>query len=561
MLAQTGLRKNLIHRKFGIGPHPIIQHYLDLLRVEETIGAFISRDARQILSVEKTLCVLVHNILTSAMPLYEIADWVTPLNEESLGLELGEASKIQDDRVGYALDKFYDGRHKDVFFRLTLRAIKMFGLDCSQIHQDTTTVTFSGQYRGWRAHEFLTYGKNKDHRPDLKQLVLGLSVTADGSVPLLHQIYSGNQTDDRLHPENHRQLRKLLSRSDFIYVADSKLATEENLEKIILCGGRVISIMPRTWKEDEVFREKVRKGQVSWSHLLSRKNNRRPDSKMDEYRLADGEYRTSQGYLLLWIHSSQKAEQDQETRQRHLQKAMGSLRELQGKLNRYSLKTAPAIKKAVKNILKECQCKDLIAYQVHTHHQYHVKHQKRGRPSLKSIERGKKTWTSFFSLSFHLDDSALKREQMTDGVFPLITNIEGEEYPPRRILEIYKFQPFLEKRNSQLKTWQEITPVLLKKSERVVALLHIHVMALMVATLIERKLRLAMRKNKIQSLPIYPESRQCKFPTVFDVVRLFRGVERYEVEGDGPLQIFPATLSPIQKQVLNLLEVPVSLYQ
>lgn len=561
MLAQTGLRKNIVHRKFAIGPHPIIQHYLDLLRVEETIGCFMSRDARQTLSVEKTLCILIHNILTSAMPLYEIADWIAPLNEGSLGLDPGESSEIQDDRVGYALDKFYGGRHKDVFFRLALRAIKIFNLDCSQIHQDTTTVTFSGQYRGWSALELLTYGKNKDHRPDLKQLVLGLSVTADGSVPLIHQIYSGNQTDDRLHPENHRQLRKLLSRSDFIYTADSKLATEENLEKIILCGGKIISIMPRTWKEDEIFREKVRRGEVSWKHLLARKNNRRPGSKMDEYRLADGEYRTSRGYLLLWIYSTQKAAQDQETRQRHLQKAIESLRELQGKLNRYQLKTAPAIKKAVQNILKESQCKDLISYQIRTHHQYHLKHQKRGRPSLKSIERGKKTWTSFFSLSFHVDDAAVKPQEMTDGVFPLITNVEGEEYPPKRILEIYKFQPFLEKRNSQLKTWQEITPVLLKKSERVVALLHIHVMALMVATLIERKLRLAMRKNKIGSLPIYPEDRQCKFPTVFDVVRLFREVERFEVEGNGPLHVFPATLTPIQRQVLNLLEVPASLYQ
>ena len=203
-----------------------------------------------------------------------------------------------------------------------------------------------------------------------------------------------------------------------------------------------------------------------------------------------------------------------------MQKAIESLREIQGKLNRYHLKTAPDIKKAVLTILKKSKCRGLISYQIHTHHQYSVKHKKRGRPNLKSIECGKKTWISFFSLSFHIDDAAVKLEETTDGIFPLITNVEVEEYPPKRILEIYKFQPFLEKRNSQLKTWQEITPVLLKKSERVVALLHIHVMALMVATLMERKLRLAMKRNKIQSLPIYPEGRKCKFPTVFDVVRL-----------------------------------------
>ena len=144
-----------------------------------------------------------------------------------------------------------------------LRAIKTFELDCAQIHQDTTTVTFSGQYAGWRAPEELTHGHNKDHRPDLKQLVVGLSVTADGAVPLVHQVYPGHQTDDRLHPENHQRLRRLLQRADFIYVADCKLATRENLRRLAGCGGRFVSVMPRTRKEDSSFRQRVRQNQVS----------------------------------------------------------------------------------------------------------------------------------------------------------------------------------------------------------------------------------------------------------------------------------------------------------
>ena len=59
-------------------------------------------------------------------------------------------------------------------------------------------MTFAGKYPGWSAQELLTHGINKDHRPDLKQLVLGLNVTADGAVPISHRIYDGNQTDDRL---------------------------------------------------------------------------------------------------------------------------------------------------------------------------------------------------------------------------------------------------------------------------------------------------------------------------------------------------------------------------
>jgi len=86
-------------------------------------------------------------------------------------------------------------------------------------------------------------------------------------------------------------------------------------------------------------------------------------------------------------------------------------------------------------------------------------------------------------------------------------------------------------------------------------------MALMIATLIERQLRLAMEKHSIESLPIYPEQRPCPSPTVFDIVRLFKSVEKYEVLQDEAITVFPAHLSQLQKQVLELLEVPRISYQ
>ncbi len=90
---------------------------------------------------------------------------------------------------------------------------------------------------------------------------------------------------------------------------------------------------------------------------------------------------------------------------------------------------------------------------------------------------------------------------------------------------------------------------------------HIHVMALMVSSLIERNLRVAMKREGLDSLPIYPEGRPCKSPTMFDIVRLFRNVERYEVAVGDELMVFPAELTKTQQQVLALLEVPVAAYQ
>ena len=461
--------------------------------------------------------------------------------------------------MGRALARFYRSRHQDVFFHLALRAIKIFDLECSQIHHDTTTVTFAGKYPGWTVQELLTHGKNKDHRPDLKQLVLGLSVTADGAVPISHRVYSGNQTDDRLHPANHKALQKLLQRVDFIYVADCKLATEENLQKISVWNGLFVSVMPRTWSEDQPFREKVKRNKIHWKHILSRKNNRKPDSKTDRYYVAEGDYKTSHGYRLHWIRSTQKAEQDAATRSRQLERALEELRSIQTKLNAYNLKTRKQISQRIESILEDARCESLIKFEIHATREYKHVYQKKGRPTKNAPK--KVTWRQVFSISFGIDRDAVDDEKKVDGVFPLITNLNPETHPAKRVLEIYKFQPFLEKRFSQMKTYHEIAPMYLKNDERVVAYLHMHVMALMVAALIERTLRRAMQKRKLASIPIYPESRPCHAPTIFDVVRLFRSVERYEVKSGDETIVFPAELTDTQKQVLQLLQVPIARYQ
>ena len=559
MQTQTGVQQNSSLSKFAVGAHPILEHFIETLRIREIISSYMATDKRMKLEDSKTLMLLIHNILTSPNPLYEMEDWLQPLDAEKVGLRPEETKWIQDDRIGRALAKFYNSRHKDVFFRLALRAIKVFDLDCGRIHHDTTSVTFVGKYGGWNAMERLAFGKNKDHRPDLKQLVLGMNVTADGAVPISHRIYDGNQTDDRLHPANHQALQKWLGRTDFIYVADCKLATKGNLQKLSAWHGRFVSVMPRSWKEDELFRHRVRQGKVRWKHILSRRNNRKPDSKLDRYYGAQGDYKTASGYRLLWIRSTQKAEQDAETRRRRMERALDALRSIQTKLNTYNLKTRKQIEQRVKQNLREHHCLSLIRYEIHGARQYERIYQQKGRPRKDSPY--KISWKQVFSLSFSVAEDAVREEEATDGVFPLITNLDAEAYPAKKVLEIYKFQPFLEKRHTQLKTYQEIAPVYLKKDERVVAFLHIHVMALMVGALIERKLRQAMQKKKLQSLPIYPEGRPCTSPTIFDIVRLFKNVERYEVTSGEEILIFPAQLSKTQREVLALLNIPTAAYQ
>jgi transposase len=118
-----------------------------------------------------------------------------------------------------------------------------------------------------------------------------------------------------------------------------------------------------------------------------------------------------------------------------------------------------------------------------------------------------------------------------NGVFPLVTNFRRQG--KREILLIYKYQPYVEKRFSHLKTELEIAPAYLKKPRRVVGLIHAYFIALALVSLIERQVRLAMQQRRIASLPLLPEERATETPRAARILEAFTHVCWYEFERDG----------------------------
>ncbi|MHB8562741.1 MAG: IS1634 family transposase, partial [Acidiferrobacteraceae bacterium] len=93
------------------------------------------------------------------------------------------------------------------------------------------------------------------------------------------------------------------------------------------------------------------------------------------------------------------------------------------------------------------------------------------------------------------------------------------------------------------------------------ALFTLYFLALLVQALIERELRLAMKREKIEELPIYPEQRLCRRPTTEQILRLFSLAERHTLlRADKPHQSFPAQLTDIQRRTLYLLGVPLTAF-
>jgi transposase len=547
------------HRVHHVGPLPLIRHFLDRMALSRIVGSCLGT-GRQTPTHAQTLALLVQNILLSPSPLYRIAEWAAPFSATALGLNPTEKASINDDRVARTLDALVSVSGRSLFFRLALHVIKQFEIDTRRIHHDTTTVTFHGQYATSFAEPRITQGINKDHRPDLKQLVFGLNVSADGAVPVSHEVCSGNRTDDTLHRGNVDYLRQLLGRDDFIYVADCKLATRKNLQHIDDYGGKFVSVLPRTRAEDKLFRRQLRNGlPVRWRRFLVVENKRRYYDPPDVYSTTSaGPQKTDEGYRLVWCRSSQKAEHDAEARKAALRRAEAELFDLAARANTRKLCNRSSILQAANAILRRLHCKPFFEIKVRTETRIDIRYLRRGRPAKNDPVR--KIRSRIFRLEYKRNQAAIKAESRTDGVFPLVTNLLPRRVSKKELLLIYKYQPYVEKRHSLLKSELEVAPVYLKKPRRAAGLLHAAFLAMMLDALMERALRKGMIRQRLESLPILPEGRHSKTPTTARLLEMFSGVCWYEFERNNETVTFPIELTPLQRQLLELLEVDPDVY-
>jgi transposase len=157
-------------------------------------------------------------------------------------------------------------------------------------------------------------------------------------------------------------------------------------------------------------------------------------------------------------------------------------------------------------------------------------------------------------------DNTVDYDEKSDGMYPLLTN--DRNLSPAQVLQAHKGQPTIEKRFEQIKTVHEIAPVYLHNEGRIEALFTLYFLALLVQALIERELRQAMAREKIEKLPLYPEQRQCRRPTTEQILRLFSLAERHTLRHNGHVvQAFAPALTDLQRQVLDLLGISPQAFQ
>ena len=533
---------------------PIIAHYARRLGLVEIVNRLVPAQ----MDVEPGVIALglVLDTLSGRSPLYHLEKAFEDCDRELLFGQEIPPEYFNDDNVGRVLDHLFETGTQKIFSALSVRALERFCLSTRHVHFDTTSVNVYGDYLnadGDGAPFKMAHGYSKDKRPDLKQFVLSL-LCVDGNVPIVGKLEDGNASDKKI---NHRVLSKVsrhmnehgVADEAFIYVADSAMVTEENLEQ----AGRFITRLPATYNECErailsaVDAER-------WTDVgciaVTPASKNRPNASYrvheETVTLYDKRYRA------IVVHSSAHDKRRQKRLERELATSLKEAKAMVAALKKKRFFCRADAEQAARELMAQTTAYHQLEAQIVECPRYGP-----GRPK-QGVPRAPIAIEYELSAKNTEKDQEIARRRKLAGCFVLLTNVpaQGDEgYSAEKILRTYKDQHAIENNFGFLKDDQIVNAVFLKRPERIEALGLILLISLLIWRLIEHTMRTEL-KAADQTLPGW-DDKPTQRPTSYMMTWKFRGIMVLRI---GQRRQLARPLSPTQEAFLKALKVPESCF-
>ena len=473
---------------------------------------------------------LVASRLTSPAPLVHVEDWARARAVEEILSVRPEF--LNDDRIGRALDAVapeLDG----IVGSVGARAIAEFGVEVSRIHWDMTSTSLFGA-RASPDHDCIEprFGHPKDRRPDLLQVQAGLAVSADGGIPLWHRAYDGGAGEVAQVVPAMEALSKLASERRFLMAGDSKLVSCQNLRAITEAEVSFIAPASKAYVGAGVLAACDFDAAVPVDYLAQRDAGKPPAQR--------GSYRVAEDTMVLagkkadpdlelrrvFVWSSARAGAAAKARSKKLDRARGDLERLGRGLGGRYYPTEKEVTERIAVITRERRVKDCL----------------RTTASSDPV-------TAKPTLEWHFDEAALAAEAAAGGWYALLANL-APEVSAAGVLRSYKGQETAERRYSNFKGPIAAAPMFLKNNRRIEALISVICLALLIFSLVERAVRLAISPAvKLAGL----WAGQAAKPTGRLIFTALSRLRLVPASATGPAQI--PRPPPLQARLLELLGV------
>ena len=474
---------------------------------------------------------LIANRLTSPAPLVHVEDWARAWAvEEVFGLA---PEVLNDDRIGRALDAVAP-ELAGIVGSIGATAIAGFGIDVARIHWDMTSISLFGAYKT-PDRDFIEprFGHPKDRRPDLLQVQTGLAVTADGGIPVWHRAYHGGAGEVAQVIPAMQALSALAGERRFLMIGDSKLVSYKNLAAIIDAKVSFIAPASKTYVGAAVLAACDFNTADPVDYIAERDTNKTEQDR--------GSYRVSQDTMILtgttksepdlrvrrvFVWSSARAGAAVNARAKKLDRARDDLERLGRGLGGRYYPTTTQVTERVAVIARERRVKSLLTTTISTD------------PT-----------TTKPTLEWHFDQTALAAEASTDGWYALLTNLDPD-INAADVLRDYKGQETVERRYHNFKGPIAVAPMFLKNNRRIEALITVICLALLIFSLVERAVRLALHPAiKLAGL----WASQPAKPTGALIFNALSHLRLIPATTNQPAQI--PRPPPLQTQLLELLDI------
>lgn len=583
-ISPSGIKAQLTVITKKIGSAPILKYFIERMGIVSIIDQLVSTHPnRETITHGEAVAGLVAYLLQGGRALYRVEQWAQDTEIASEIFPQYQASDWTDDRLDDTLDALYISGLESIQGTISTHLVSEFSISLDEIHYDTTSVSLHGVYETeQKPAVVITYGHSKDRRPDLRQVVVGMAVSGDGGVPVISNTHNGNTSDSVIPVSYWERLSKVADKKDFVFIGDCKLASKGNMIDIVSSGGKFLSLYPMNQGEQEQLVLKQLNGEIVFRPVEIQQEERKPTyEKMatdtgnrtkqgNDSAEADGYYSYEESMIVkddsgrtcvvrkIYVLSEKLQRQHSSLRERHLLEASKELEELKGRLNKRNLTTQEAIKSSVESILKRKKAGKFILYSISEKVEVIKKKKGRGRPGPNSeyIYEKKKVYT----LEYRTNEEELEKASLRDGIFILVSNADDSEWPVERLLSLYKCQWKVEGNIHVFKGPFAASPMFLEKPERICAMMFIITLALQLYTLIKRQVAKALLKRNLPLEGLMPNRIRTWRPQTNELLAAFDNIQLVKhVRGDD-IEIYVTTLNSLQKEILQLLEIPEEVY-
>ena len=205
---------------------PILLAQLDRMQVDPMVDEYFPTHGNwQGLSLGTVVTVWLTFILSEANHrLSHVQTWAAQrltLLEGCLEQRV-QALDFSDDRLAAVLDYLSeDQAWSDYEHALNGQMLRVYELQPERVRVDSTTAK---GYVEVSPEGLFQFGYSTDHRPDLPQIKINLSVLDPLGLPLTTTVVAGQQADDPLYVPEIKRVQQSLGCQGVTYIGDSKMA-------------------------------------------------------------------------------------------------------------------------------------------------------------------------------------------------------------------------------------------------------------------------------------------------------------------------------------------------